>query len=127
MPAGLAPRLEHLPLFPNRTNVQFACVVDRHTLRIEIWERGAGYTLASGTSSCAAAGAAIRTGRCDSPVTVLMPGGTMRVEIAADWSARLTGTVRPVCHGDFDRSLLADWSDTEFSPGSHPGNSASVQ
>jgi diaminopimelate decarboxylase/diaminopimelate epimerase len=101
--AGLArtlgPQLEHLSLFPNRTNVQFAQALDRHTLRIEIWERGAGYTLASGSSSCAAAGAAIRTGRCVSPVTVLMPGGAMLVEVAADWSVRLTGTVGKVCEG----------------------------
>jgi diaminopimelate epimerase len=96
----LGPGLEHLPLYPNRTNVQFAQVVDPHTLRIEIWERGAEYTLASGTSSCAAAGAAIRTGRCASPVTVQMPGGEMRVEIAPDWSVRLTGTVKFVCSGE---------------------------
>ena len=93
----LGPGLEHLPLYPNRTNVQFAQAVDRHTLRIEIWERGAEYTLASGTSSSAAAGAAIRTGRCASPVTVQMPGGEMRVEVAPDWSVRLTGTVEFVC------------------------------
>jgi len=96
----LGPGLEHLPLYPNRTNVQFAQVVDPHTLRIEIWERGAAYTLASGTSSCAAAGAAIRTGRCASPVTVQMPGGEMRVEVAPDWSVRLTGTVEFVCSGE---------------------------
>ncbi len=96
----LGPGLEHLPLYPNRTNVQFAQAVDRHTLRIEIWERGAEYTLASGTSSCAAAGAAIRTGRCASPVTVQMPGGEMRVEVAPDWSVRLTGTVEFVCYGE---------------------------
>jgi diaminopimelate epimerase len=96
----LGPGLEHLPLYPNRTNVQFAQAVNRHTLRIEIWERGAEYTLASGTSSCAAAGAAIRTGRCTSPVTVQMPGGEMRVEVAPDWSARLTGTVEFVCSGE---------------------------
>ncbi len=95
----LGPLLEHSPLFPSRTNVQFAQVMDSHTLRIEIWERGAGYTLSSGTSSCAAAGAAIRTGRCISPVTVAMPGGTMLVEIGDDWSARLTGTVEFVCDG----------------------------
>ena len=53
---SVGPKLEHLPLYPHRTNVQFAQVIDLHTLRIEIWERGAGYTLASGTSSCAAAG-----------------------------------------------------------------------
>jgi diaminopimelate epimerase len=96
----LGPCLEHLPLYPNRTNVQFAQVVDSHTLRIEIWERGAEYTLASGTSSCAAAGAAICTGHCASPVTVQMPGGEMCVEVAPDWSARLTGTVEFVCSGE---------------------------
>jgi diaminopimelate decarboxylase len=104
----LGPPLELLPLFPNRTNVQFAQAGNRHTLRIEIWERGAGYTLASGTSSCAAAGAAIRTGRCESPVTVQMPGGEMLVEViewpallaTEGWSVRLTGTVEPVCSGE---------------------------
>ena len=96
----LGPGLERLSLYPNRTNVQFAQAVDLHTLRIEIWERGAEYTLASGTSSCAAAGAAIRTGRCISPVTVQMPGGEMRVEVAPDWSVRLTGTVEFVCCGE---------------------------
>ena len=96
----LGPQLEHLSIFPHRTNVQFAQALDRHTLQIEIWERGAGYTLASGTSSCAAAAAAIRTGRCASPVTVVMPGGSMLVEIAEDWSVRLTGTVMPVCTGE---------------------------
>jgi diaminopimelate decarboxylase len=95
----LGPSLEQLSLYPHRTNVQFAQAIDRHTLRIEIWERGAGYTLASGTSSCAAAGAAIRTGRCQNPVTVQMPGGTMLVEVAPDWSVRLTGTVGFVCRG----------------------------
>jgi len=102
------PKLEHLPLYQNRTNVQFTEVIDRHTVRIEIWERGAGYTLASGTSSCAAAGAAIRTGRCASPVTVQMPGGTMRVEVDADWAARLTGIVDFVCSGELGSSLLRD-------------------
>ena len=96
----LGPGLERLPLYPNRTNVQFAQVLDRHTLRIEIWERGAEYTLASGTSACAAAGAAIRTGCCASPVTVQMPGGEMRVEIAPDWTTRLIGPVEFVCTGE---------------------------
>jgi diaminopimelate decarboxylase len=102
----LGPELERLPLYPNRTNVQFAQVIGQHDLRIAIWERGAGYTLASGTSSCAAAGAAIRTGRCVSPVTVHMPGGAMLVEIGADWTARLTGTVAPVCRGELGGTVL---------------------
>ena len=97
---AVGPQLENLPIYPRKTNVQFAQVIDRYTLRIEIWERGAGYTLASGTSSCAAAGAAIRTLRCESPVTVRMPGGEMLVEVSKDWSAKLTGTVEPVCKGE---------------------------
>ncbi len=98
---ALGPALETLPLYPNRTNVQFARVVDRHTVEIAIWERGAGYTLASGSSSCAAAAAAIRAGRCESPVSVRMPGGEMRVEIDEDWNVRLTGTARKVCSGEW--------------------------
>jgi diaminopimelate epimerase len=107
MAQSLGQQLECLPLFPNRTNVQFAQALDAHTLRIAIWERGAGYTLASGTSSCAAAGAAIRTGRCQSPVTVVMPGGSMLVEVAPDWSVRLTGTVAPVCKGKISPEVVA--------------------
>jgi diaminopimelate decarboxylase len=101
----LGPGLERLPLFPKRANVQIVRVVDRHTLAIAAWERGAGYTFASGTSSCAAAGAAVRLGRCDSPVTVEMPGGNAVVDVAADWSVRLTGTVGPVFEGELSPQL----------------------
>ena len=101
------PGLETAPEFPQRTNVQFVHVMDEHTLKIEIWERGAGYTLASGTSASAAAGAAIKTGRCRSPVTVNMAGGPVQVEVNADWQVTLTGTVAPVYHGVLD----PDWFD----------------
>ncbi|MEJ5199796.1 MAG: diaminopimelate epimerase, partial [Anaerolineae bacterium] len=103
----LGPHLERHPLFPNRTNVQFVQVLSQHELRMAIWERGAGYTLASGTSSCAAAGAAIRAGRCASPITVHMPGGSARVEISADWEARLIGPVTPVCRGEVAADVIA--------------------
>jgi len=87
------PALENAPRFPRRINVQFLQPLDEHDIRIEIWERGAGYTLASGTSSCAAAAAAIRNGFCKSPVTVHAPGGRLTVEIDDAWNARLTGPV----------------------------------
>ena len=87
------PLLENAPRFPHRINVQFLQVLDEHNIRIEIWERGAGYTLASGTSSCASAAAAIRNGFCASPVTVHAPGGNLVVEIDKNWEARLTGPV----------------------------------
>jgi diaminopimelate epimerase len=94
--------------FPRRTNVQFMQVLDRHTVRIEIWERGAGYTLASGSSSCAAAAVACRLGLCDSPVSVHMPGGTLAIEVGADYSVRMTGPVTKVAHGDLCPECLED-------------------
>jgi len=77
----IGPLVERHPSFPQRTNVQFLEVIDRHTIRIEIWERGAGYTLASGTSSCAAASAARRLGLVDDEVTVRMPGGELGIDM----------------------------------------------
>jgi hypothetical protein len=75
------PHLETHPNFPRKTNVQFLQVLDRANIRIEIWERGAGYTLASGSSSSAAAAVAHRLGLVDRDVTVHMPGGRIGIEI----------------------------------------------
>jgi diaminopimelate epimerase len=85
--------------FPRRTNVQFMQVLDPTRLRIEIWERGAGYTLASGSSACAAAAVAYRLGLCDAQVTVSMPGGLLEVAIAPDWNVTLRGPVTKVWQG----------------------------
>jgi diaminopimelate epimerase len=104
---AVGPAIEGDAFFPERTNVQFARVVDRHTLQIEIWERGAGYTLASGTSSCAAAGAAVKTGQCDSPVEVRMAGGVAQVEIDQQGRVRLIGEVEAVASGVFAPNLVA--------------------
>ena len=85
--------------FPNRTNVQFMQVLDRSNIRIEIWERGAGYTLASGSSSSAAAAVAKRLGLCDSPIAVHMPGGRLDIEIDDEWRITMTGPVAKSCEG----------------------------
>jgi diaminopimelate epimerase len=104
----LGPLIERHPAFPNRTNVQFARVEGRDRVSILIWERGAGYTLASGSSSCAAACAAVRNGFCDhGRVTVLMPGGELTIEVSPDWSLRLQGPVEAVCAGTFSPDLVA--------------------
>jgi diaminopimelate epimerase len=96
----LGPRLENHPRFPNRTNVQFARVTGRDALDILIWERGAGFTLASGSSSCGAAAAAVRNGLCDhGRVLVRMPGGELAVHVRPDWSLRLEGPVEEVYTG----------------------------
>jgi diaminopimelate epimerase len=96
---SLGPRLETHPAFPARANVQFVQVFDRRSIRIEIWERGAGYTLASGSSSCAAAAVAHRLGLVDAAVTVEMPGGALAVAIGPDWQTRQTGPVARVFRG----------------------------
>lgn len=86
----IGPIIEHHPNFPNRTNVQFLEVLDRNTIRIEIWERGAGYTLASGSSSCAAAAAARHLGLVDTQVSVHMPGGMLEIDMREE-NIRMTG------------------------------------
>ncbi len=106
------PLIENDPRFPNRTNVQFLDVIDRATIKIEIWERGVGYTLASGSSSCAAAAVAHRLGLCDSQVNVKMPGGVIDIAIAKDWSMSMTGSVTKICRG-----VIAD---ELFEPGPEP-------
>lgn len=103
----LGPLIEHHPVFPNRTNVQFAKVDGRDRVAILIWERGAGFTLASGSSACAAASAAVKNGLCDhGRVTVAMPGGELIIEVRADWSLRLQGPVEEVCAGILSPDLV---------------------
>ncbi len=93
------PLIENNPLFPNRTNVQFLEVIDRDSIAIQIWERGAGYTLSSGSSSCAAAAVAVRLGLCQPEVTVHQPGGPLAVTITREFHAILRGPVQFVSRG----------------------------
>lgn len=104
----LGPLLERHPLFPNRTNVQFLEVMGRDAIRIEIWERGAGYTLASGSSSSAAAAVAHKMGACDADITVHMPGGIIGIKIAPDYSITMTGPATRVGEFFMDDRLLAE-------------------
>ncbi|MEN8251486.1 MAG: diaminopimelate epimerase, partial [Bacteroidota bacterium] len=100
------PLIEADPRFPNRTNVQFMRVIDRNNIQIEIWERGAGYTLASGSSSAAAAAVAHKLGLCDSAVTVHMPGGQIEIEFDDDFVVTMTGPVTKVCDGDIAAEMF---------------------
>ncbi|MGZ4030788.1 MAG: diaminopimelate epimerase [Tumebacillaceae bacterium] len=97
----LGPHIEHHPMFPNRTNMQLLKVLDRRNIQIEIWERGASYTLASGSSSCAAAAVAYRLGLVDSEVTVHMAGGDLLVKINDDYVIEQEGPVAAVTSGVF--------------------------
>jgi hypothetical protein len=100
------PLLETHALFPRRTNVQFLKVLDRGNIQIEIWERGAGYTLASGSSSSAAAAVAHRLGLCDQQISVHMPGGVIAIEIGADYAIRMTGGVTRVTSGVMAEEMI---------------------
>jgi len=100
------PLLEDHPLFPNRTNVQFLKVLDRRNIQIEIWERGAGYTLASGSSSCAAAAVARKLGLCDPEITVHMPGGKIGISIDDDFRVVMTGPVTRVAEGQISEEMF---------------------
>ncbi len=95
----LGPQLERHPLFPQRINVQLARVVSRRTIDVLVWERGAGETQASGSSSCAVAAVARRLDRTGPQVAIRLPGGTLPVEVAADFSLRLAGPATPVYRG----------------------------
>ena len=103
---ALGPELESHAIFPNRVNVQLAVPTGPHELFILIWERGAGETLASGSSSCAAASAAVRLGLVKSPVAVKMPGGTLRIEVAPDFTLTMRGPVAEVARGALSPSFV---------------------
>jgi diaminopimelate epimerase len=92
----LGPLVETHERFPERTNVQLVRVDGRSELTVGVWERGAGETLSSGTSSVAAAAAAVANGWCTSPVTVHLAGGDLIVELE-DGEARLTGPAQEIC------------------------------
>jgi len=102
---ALGPFVENHQMFPNRINMQIVRVIDRANIDIRIWERGAGYTLASGSSSCAAAAASHRLGFVDKDITAHMPGGTLRIEIADDGQIHMTGPVEGTFEGRFHADL----------------------
>jgi diaminopimelate epimerase len=92
----LGPLVENNELFPKRINMQLMKVIDRQNIQIEIYERGAGYTLASGSSSCAAAAVAYKLDLIDSSVIVHMPGGNLKIDIKPDGMIFMTGPVNGV-------------------------------
>jgi len=100
----LGPHLERHRAFPERTNVQLCEVLDRGHVRVEIWERGAGYTLASGTSASAVAAACMRRGLIDDHVTVQMPGGDLSVRREANGDLVQSGPARRVYRARVDLS-----------------------
>ncbi|MEZ4361855.1 MAG: diaminopimelate epimerase [Kofleriaceae bacterium] len=112
------PQLERHAKFPRSTNVQFVKVVDQGTVDAMIWERGAGWTLSSGSSACAVVAACVRTGRTGRAVKVRMPGGELAVSIDEQWNVEQVGTAQELMSGQVSAELLASlgWRD-EPDPG----------
>ncbi len=104
----LGPLIERHPLFPERTNVQFARRISPSRVEAIIWERGAGETLASGSSACAVAAAGHRLGLLGGDITVVMPGGRLTIGLAFDWSITMTGPATEVSTGVIGADLLAE-------------------
>lgn len=93
------PYIENHEIFINRTNVQFVEVLDRKTIKIKIYERGAGYTLASGSSSCSAASVCYKLGLVDSEILVICDGGNIKINIEKNGEVFMTGEVKRVYEG----------------------------
>ena len=98
--------IENHQMFPNRINVQFVKVLSRSEVEILIWERGAGFTLASGSSSSAVASVMVKKGLTERDLKVKMPGGTLKLAINENWDIRLTGEVKEIAKGTLSEELL---------------------
>jgi diaminopimelate epimerase len=97
----IGPPIEENPVFPEKTNVEFGFARDGHDVRMRIWERGAGETLASGSGSCAVAVAAVRCGLAQSPVNVRLDGGVVQIEWSGEGKpVHIKGPAEYVCDGD---------------------------
>jgi diaminopimelate epimerase len=104
--AQLGPRIETLPLFPNRINVEFAQVLDRKNVRMRVWERGVGITEACGTGACATVVAAARRGLTDRKVDVTLDGGVLSIEWLEDGHVLMTGPTAMPFRGYVDINRL---------------------
>ena len=100
--ARLGPEIEHDPLFPERVNVNVAAVTSRQSIRLRVWERGAGLTLACGTGACATAVAAMRRGLTERKVAVTLPGGPLTIEWREDGQIVMTGPAAEAFRGTFE-------------------------
>jgi diaminopimelate epimerase len=103
------PKIENHPMFPNRINVQFVKPISRNEVEILIWERGAGYTLASGSSSSAVASIMRKKNYTDNHVVVKMPGGSLKLHVDNNFNIILTGEVKQVAEGILSEELLEEF------------------
>lgn len=92
--------LERHEIWPERANIEFVTVIDRHNITMRAWERGVGETKACGTGACAAAAVSVATGRADFPVEVRLPGGVLTIDSDAEGHIMMTGPARVSFEGN---------------------------
>ena len=99
---SLGPVIEKHSAFPDGINVEFVQRLAGGRLRMRVWERGSGVTLACGTGACASAAAAVGRGYClkDEPITVILDGGTLEITVGSDWSITMEGPAETVYEGE---------------------------
>ncbi len=102
----LGPLIEHDPLFPQAVNVNLATIISRSAIRLRVWERGAGLTLACGTGACATAVGAMRRGLVERLVTVTLPGGDLQIEWTEAGRIIMIGSAHEAFRGEFDPAAL---------------------
>ncbi len=105
--AEVGPEWEHHPLFPERTNVEFAQAISRTEVRLRVWERGAGITLACGSGACAAVVAGVRKGLLERSVTIHLDGGALEIEWRENGHVYMTGPIAHVFEGRLSPEFLA--------------------
>lgn len=98
----LGPKMEHNPAFPDGVNNEFVEVIDANTLRMRVWERGSGVTMACGTGACASTAAAIKNGFCsfDEDISVILDGGTLKIRLSPDYTVTMTGPAEMIYEGE---------------------------
>ncbi|MDE6730564.1 MAG: diaminopimelate epimerase [Oscillospiraceae bacterium] len=97
----IGPAFEHHPTFPERVNTEFVNILDDHTLKMRVWERGSGETMACGTGACAVAVASVLNGYCrqEQPITVKLSGGDLQIVYHTDQTVTMTGSATEVFTG----------------------------
>lgn len=103
----IGPSYENHPIFPDRVNTEFVEIIDRQTLKMRVWERGSGETMACGTGACAVVAASVKNGICDAdvPVTVKLRGGDLTITCTSDYEITMNGTATKAYEGVYEYEL----------------------
>lgn len=100
----IGPMIEHHEAFPGGVNVEFVQVIDESTIRMRVWERGSGITMACGTGACASAAASVIKGHCrhNEEISVILDGGTLKINVSSDYGITMTGPAETIYEGEVE-------------------------